>query len=93
MVLFVYICRLASNEEIKIKIETTKLLVVSSIVLITMFEINKTQQINTTNLIFKIIARTSLTPTILSIFYLLLTLIVVVKITDNKISALRTAKR
>lgn len=43
--------------------------------------------------IFKILTRIILTPSVVSIFYLLITLIVIVKISFKKMGALRSTKK
>nr|QKX48635.1 NADH dehydrogenase subunit 6 [Allacma fusca] len=95
MIIFSYMCSLASNEKMEIKINTprTLFMVMLSIMLSMLWSeehmiLSNESQEN----IFKMISPLTLTPSVISMIYLLLTLIVIVKITNKKMGALRSNK-
>nr|QIT06553.1 NADH dehydrogenase subunit 6 [Ptenothrix huangshanensis] len=92
LVLFVYICSLASNEYFKTSINfKITLMMVLSIFFFSSMNM-MTQEMNSNVYIFKMMTMSSYQPVLISMFYLLLTLIVVVKITNNKSTPLRMTK-
>lgn len=92
LVLFVYICRLASNEYFKTKFRTKSTFIISATILFLSYINFTEQELSSNTFIFKIITLSSYQPVLISIFYLLLTLIVIVKITNNKNTPLRITK-
>lgn len=92
MVLFVYICRLASNEHFKIKIDVKIIIFIVIFIIFLILQVMPSQEINTLVILVKIFSEKTITPTIIRIFYLLVTLIVVIKITDFKLGPVRSNK-
>lgn len=95
MVLFIYISSLASNEIFSLNLKRTistyfYSTIILTIILITLVNQTKTQEFSSPEKRFRIIFSYSIAlPTITTIIYLLLTLIVVVKITSKYEGPLR----
>lgn len=95
IVLFIYICRLASNEIFSIKIRLIEILTIFIITIVIVYynkRIIYESNINYSIYIFNILTKMNIFPVILTIFYLLFTLVVVVKISNKKIGPIRAKK-
>ena len=96
MVLFIYIARLASNEKFKFNINNLTSQLIIILILTLVFILNFNSQVIKFNkeefleIIFKIYSFMIINLTIFTIFYLIFTLIVVVKIMSLKEGPLRT---
>ena len=96
IIIFSYVCRLASNENVYRELSNNFLIIALIVItLIILFSEQENIQIVNSNVerIFKILNKFLLTPSVLSIFYLLITLIVIVKISFKKIGSLRSRKK
>ena len=96
IVLFIYICRLASNEKFYLKIrvkETLVMLIFIIIAFIFFKKINLRLNFNTNMFLYKIISLSIRMPVLITIFYLFFTLLVAVNISNKKIGPLRSFKK
>lgn len=95
MVLFIYICRLASNEIFSLKIRYYEMAIVLFIIFVLTFltkRIASRTNINYSIFIMNILTKINIFTVVLTIFYLLFTLIVVVKISNKKLGPIRSKK-
>jgi len=96
MVLFIYICSVASNENVNNKIEYKLLfLLVGLLIFLTAAQekIIEEVTINKIYFIFRIIIEMNMYLVLITIFFLLFTLVVVVKISENKMGPIRSIKK
>nr|YP_001798516.1 NADH dehydrogenase subunit 6 [Sminthurus viridis]ABS82051.1 NADH dehydrogenase subunit 6 [Sminthurus viridis] len=96
MIIFSYVCSLASNESINIQIQPvsiSSMALVSTLILLNGSEINLSMLNDSVQTIFKMMSKLMVTPSIVSMFYLLITLIVIVKISFKKMGSLRSSKK
>uniref|UniRef100_UPI00315C90AE NADH dehydrogenase subunit 6 n=1 Tax=Dicyrtomina ornata TaxID=1113191 RepID=UPI00315C90AE len=92
MVLFIYICSLASNESFKLKLNMKIIAPGVILMAVVSSQFNAPQEMSMALNFYKMMTETTMTPTLVSMFYLLITLIVVVKITSNKMGPVRSTK-
>lgn len=96
IVLFIYICSLASNEKFYIKNRVIENIIIVLLRIFAIYIYRNKEIVNNLNvkiIIIKIISIINIFIIILTIFFLLFTLIVAVKISEKKIGPVRLSKK